>query len=141
MILPRGTPGRNGTSRCKPSCLSENSRKYCSGMKSGARPNVAVNKSVSDQAWRGFRGSSAPRNASFYKAQNARFYFPPTQYQPPACLTQPSPTSPDSAACRRPSRAPAPCDTPAAAAPPRAGSATAGRSVPAGGSRAGLHPT
>lgn len=56
-------------------------------------------------------------------------------------LIRPSPTSPNYAACPHPSPAPAPCDTPAAAAPPRAGSATAGRSAPANGSRAGLRPT
>jgi hypothetical protein len=55
-------------------------------------------------------------------------------------FTPPSPTSPDCAACPHQCRAPAPCDTPAIAAPRRAGSVTATRSVPASGSRAGHRP-
>jgi len=51
-------------------------------------------------------------------------------------LIPPSPTSPNYAACQRPYHAPARCDKPAAAAPPRAGSATADHSVPADGSHA-----
>jgi hypothetical protein len=54
-------------------------------------------------------------------------------------LTPPSPTWPDSAAYPHQCRAPAPSDRPAVAATPRAGSATTGHSVPAGGSRECLH--
>lgn len=49
------------------------------------------------------------------------------------CVTPPSPTSPDSAACPHPSRERRRCDTPATAAARRAGSGSARRSVPACG--------
>jgi hypothetical protein len=56
-------------------------------------------------------------------------------------LTPPSPTSPGCVVCPHQCRAPARCGTPAVATPPRAGSATAGHSVPATGSHANHRPT
>jgi hypothetical protein len=59
------------------------------------------------------------------------YSFPTTSSVTSSDATPPSPTWPNCAACRRRCRAPARCGTPAIAAPPRAGSATADHSVPA----------